>query len=169
MWNITRISTVKLLFSFCANAHPLHCQPSLSRFPCAPTVLFCKQKLLNRLSITHDPRLRKHCILSDRLTLPQGKINWCQTWLGNTQGVRFSQFALCIPRSSADIFTHIILGKYLEATQSPRYNGVAVYSESRTFRRFEPIWFFLSQFLFSWTIGECQREPCQDQDWMWLI
>ena len=58
-----------------------------------------------------------------------------------------------------------ILGKYLEATQSPRYNGVAVYSESRTFRRFEPIWFFLSQFLFSWaigSIGECQCEPCYE-------
>ena len=32
-----------------------------------------------------------------------GKINWCQTGLGNTQGV----LVLCIPRSSADIFTHI--------------------------------------------------------------
>jgi len=26
-----------------------------------------KQKLLNRLSITHDPRLRKHCLSSDLL------------------------------------------------------------------------------------------------------
>ena len=68
-------------------------------------VLFCKQKLLNRLLITHDHRLRKHCILSDPLTTPRGKINWCQTWLGNTQGVRFSQLALCIPLSSADIYT----------------------------------------------------------------
>jgi len=28
--------------------------------------------LLNRLLITHDPRLRKHCTLSDPLTPPQG-------------------------------------------------------------------------------------------------
>ena len=48
-----------------------------------------------------------------------GKINWCQTWPGNTQRERFSQFALCIQwyiqgyRSSADIFTHIILEKYM--------------------------------------------------------
>jgi len=63
--------------------------------------------LLNRLLVTHDHPLLKHCILSDPLTLPQGKINWCQTWLGNTQGVRFSQLALCILRSSADIFTHL--------------------------------------------------------------
>jgi len=60
------------------------------------------------------------------------EINWCQTWLGNTQGVRFSQLALCKPRSSADIFTHTALEKYLGATRSPRYigpryNGVAVY------------------------------------------
>jgi len=47
--------------------------------------------------------------------------------LGNTQGVRFSQLALCIPRSSADIFTHITLEKYLGATWRPRYNGVALY------------------------------------------
>jgi len=40
------------------------------------------------------------------LTPPRGKINWCQTWLGNTQGVRFSQLALCILQSSAYIFTH---------------------------------------------------------------
>ena len=31
-------------------------------------VLFCKQKLLNRLLITHSPLLGKHCILSDPLT-----------------------------------------------------------------------------------------------------
>jgi len=84
-------------------------------------VLFCKQKLLNRLLITHDHRLRKHCISSDPLTPPQGRINWCQTWLGNTQGVRFSQLALCIPRSSADIFTHIYWKNIWE-----RYNGVRV-------------------------------------------
>ena len=38
-----------------------------------------------------------------------------------------------------------------------------MYKDSRTFRRLEQIWFFLSQFLFSWaigSIGECQREPC---------
>ena len=52
-----------------------------------------------------------------------GKINWCQTWPGNTQRARFPQFALCIQRyiqgyqSSADTFTHIIiiLEKYLGA------------------------------------------------------
>jgi len=35
-------------------------------------VLIYKQKLLNRLLITHDPQLRKHCILSDPLTPPRG-------------------------------------------------------------------------------------------------
>ena len=69
--------------------------------------------------------------MSDQLTPPRGKIDWCQTWLGNTQGVRFSQLALCIPRSSADIFTHSILEKYLGVKRrpryiGPRYNGVAV-------------------------------------------
>ena len=49
-----------------------------------------------------------------------GKINWCQTWPGSTQGAQFSQCALCIQRyvqgyqSSADIFTHIILEKLWE-------------------------------------------------------
>ena len=138
-----RTSTVKLVFSFCANAkfkdiacivnHHYHV------FHMPRRLKICKQKLLNRLSITHDPGLRKHCISSDPLTPTRGEINWCQTWLGNTQGVRFSQLALCIPRSSADIFTHIILETYLGATWSLRYNGVPVYSESRTFRRFEPI------------------------------
>ena len=56
-------------------------------FPLAASVLFCKQNLLNCLIITHDPRLRKHYISSD--TAP-GKINWCQTRLRNTQGVRIS-------------------------------------------------------------------------------
>jgi len=31
-----------------------------------------------------------------------------------------------IPRSSADIFAHKILEKYLGATRRPRYNGVRV-------------------------------------------
>jgi len=46
-----------------------------------------------------------------------GKINWCQIWLGNTQGVRILQLAWCIPRLSADIFAHVILETYLEATR----------------------------------------------------
>ena len=62
--------------------------------------------------------------------MQRGEINWCQTWLGNTQGVRFSQLASCIPRSSADIFTHSILEKYLGDARKPRYNGVAVYNSS---------------------------------------
>ena len=37
-------------------------------------VLFYKQKLLNRLLITHDPRLRTHCISSDPLTPPRGRL-----------------------------------------------------------------------------------------------
>ena len=55
-------------------SHHLHCRPSLSRFPPAAAVLFCKQKLPNRLSITHDPKLHKHCILSDPLTSPRGRL-----------------------------------------------------------------------------------------------
>ena len=73
-----RTSTVKLVFSFCANAtlKDIACivNRSLSRFPRAVAVLFCKQKLLNRLSITHDHRLRTHCILSDPLTPPRGRL-----------------------------------------------------------------------------------------------
>ena len=61
-------------------------------------------------------------ISSDPFTPPMGggggggEINWCQTWLGNTQGVIFSQFAFCIPRLSADIFTHTgkIFGSHAE-------------------------------------------------------
>ena len=81
--NITRISTVKLVFSFCANAkfkdiacivnHHYHIFHVPRQF-----------YSVNRLSITHDPRLRKYCILSDLLTPPRGEINWCQTCLGNT-------------------------------------------------------------------------------------
>jgi len=37
-------------------------------------VFICKQKLLNRLSIAHDPR-RKHCISSEPLTTHPGRIN----------------------------------------------------------------------------------------------
>jgi len=61
-----------------------------------------------------------------------GKINWCQTWPGNTRGARFSQFALCIQRyvqgyrSFSDIFTHVTLEKYFGATWWPCYNGVCV-------------------------------------------
>ena len=69
------------------------------------------------LLITHDPRLRKPCISSNLLTASQGRVTGVQTWPGNTRGARFSQFALCIQgfRSSADIFTHVILEKYLGA------------------------------------------------------
>ena len=41
-------------------------------------------------------------LLVDNLFIASGEINW---WLENTQGVRFSQLALCIPRSSADNFS----------------------------------------------------------------
>ena len=63
----------------------------------------------------------KHCIMIDTLTPPPGKINWDQTWPGNTQGARISQLALCIPRyirgyqSTADISHTFILEKYLVA------------------------------------------------------
>ena len=63
----------------------------------------------------------KHCIMIDTLTPPPGKINWDQTWPGNTQGARISQLALCIPRYiqfsrlPADIFTHIMLENYFGA------------------------------------------------------
>ena len=98
-----RTSTVKLVFSFCANA-------KFKDIACLFNHHYhVVHVLLNLLSITHDPRLRKHCISSDPLTSPRGEINWCQTWLGNTQGVRFSQLAWC-PRY-----------------KGPRYNGVAVY------------------------------------------
>ena len=76
-------------------------------FSTSPAVLFCKQKLLNHLLITHDHPLHKHCISSDPFTLPQGQINWCQTWLGNTQGVRFSQLALC-NRDRLLTFSHAV-------------------------------------------------------------
>jgi len=37
-------------YTCCKNCH------KLARFPLAAEVLFCKQKLLNDLSITHDPQ-----------------------------------------------------------------------------------------------------------------
>ena len=49
----------------------------LKTLPASLTIiitLFCKQKLLNRLLITHDHRLRKHCISSDPLTPPRGRL-----------------------------------------------------------------------------------------------
>jgi len=52
----------------------LKTSPALLTIIITFSVLFCKQKLLNRLSITHDPRLHKHCILSDPLTPPQGRL-----------------------------------------------------------------------------------------------
>ena len=92
-----------------------------------------KHKLLNHLLITHGPQLRKSYISSDLLTPPKGRLKfWCQTWPGNTQGVRFSKFALCIQRyvedyrSSADIFTHIKRVKYLGTTWLLCYNVVRV-------------------------------------------
>jgi len=67
--------------------------------------------------------------LSDPLTPPSGQINWCQTWLGYTQSAIFT--ACIVYTGIADIFTRSVLGKYLGATQrpryiGPRYNGVAV-------------------------------------------
>ena len=86
---------MKLLFSFCTNAKLKDIAGSVYDhyhvFHVPLQFYFCKEKFLNRLLITHDPRLCKHCITSDPLTLPQGKL----TCLGNTQGVQISQFALC--------------------------------------------------------------------------
>ena len=73
-----RISTVKLVFSFCANAKFKDITCIVNHhyyvFQVPHRFLFCKQKLLNRLPITHDPRLRKHCISSDPLTPPPGRL-----------------------------------------------------------------------------------------------
>jgi len=45
---------------------------------------------LNQLLITLAP------LLQWPIDTAPGKINWCQIWPGNTQGLRFSQLALCI-------------------------------------------------------------------------
>ena len=75
--------------------------------------------------MTHAPRLRKHCILSDPLTLPRGRLT------GVKLGRKFPgsmNLKACIVYTAiaADIFTHCILEKYLGATRRPRYNGVRV-------------------------------------------
>ena len=125
LWSL---QIVKLLFSFCANAkyrdiaciveHHYHVFHVPRRF-------YSVNKSLILFNYTWSQiTCRK---LSDPLTPPWGRLNWCQTWLRNTQGVWFSQLALCIPQSSAGIFTHNILEKYLGATLKLRYNGVAVY------------------------------------------
>ena len=49
------ISTVKLVFSFCANAKFKDITCIVNHHYHVFHVLFCKQKLLNHLSITHDP------------------------------------------------------------------------------------------------------------------
>ena len=51
------------------------------------------------------------------------------------------QLALFLPRSSADIFTHCILEKYLGATQRHRYNGVCVIMESQCITYYKGISF----------------------------
>ena len=71
--------------------------------------LFCKQKLLNRLLITHDPRLRKHCILSDSLTPPRGRLT--------VTGVKYKEYDFhslhCVYRNCVLTFSHILHWKYI--------------------------------------------------------
>ena len=97
-------------------------------------VMLCKQQLLNHLSITHDSGLRKHCILSDPLTPPRGRLT------GGQEIHREYDFHSlhCVYRDRLLIFSHIILEKYLGATRrprykGPRYNGVAVYQSFSIF------------------------------------
>jgi len=76
-----------------------------------------------------SPPLRKHCILGDPLTLPQGRLTGIK--LGKVIH-RHDFHSLRIPsyiqayQSSTDIFTHIILEKYLEAMWWHCYDGVYV-------------------------------------------
>ena len=125
------ISTVKLVISFCANAkfkdiacivnHHYHI------FHVPQQFYIVNKSCSNHLSITHDPQLCKHCILSDPLTLPRGRFT------GEQEIHREYDFHSlhCVYRNRLLTFSHI-LDKYLGATRRPRYigpsyNGVAVY------------------------------------------
>ena len=117
------------------------------------TVLFCKQKLLNSLSITHDPRLRKHCISSDPLTPPRGSLTGVK--LGQeTQAVRFSQLAWCIhiwePRGDCTIMDSAYIGL--------RLNGVAVYKFHQQIAFIECV----SQCWYCSTLHKCTIAPVNE-------
>ena len=130
IWNIMRISTVKLVFSFCANAkfkdiacivnHYHHIFLVPWRFYSTNkscSIVFQLHLITDYVSIAYW--------VTGGVTPPGG--DWLVSNLArNTPGLRFSQLALCIPQLSTDIFTHIILGKYLAATRRPHYNGVSV-------------------------------------------
>ena len=88
-------------------------------------VLFYKQKLLNRLLITHDPRLRTHCISSDPLTPPRGRLTGVK--LGQEIHREYDFHSLhCVYQDRLLTFSHIKLEIYLEPTRRERYNGVRV-------------------------------------------
>ena len=126
-----RISTVKLVISFCANAkfkditcivnHHYHSFHVPQRF-------YSVNKLLNHLSITHDPRLRTHCISSDLFTPPRRRLT----------GVKLGQVH-CVYRHHLLTFSHNILEKYLGAMRRPCYNGVAVYIFDLTYQKILPL------------------------------
>ena len=84
------------------------------------------------------PDYVKHCISSDPLTPSRGRLTGVK--LGQEIHREYDFHTLhCVYRDRLLTFSHTLFWKHLGATRSPRYNGVAVYSESRTFRRFEPI------------------------------
>ena len=88
------------------NAH-IYCAGCGFDLPSAAVVLLCKQKLLNRLSITYDHRLRKHCILSDPLTLPRGRLTGVK--LGQEIHREYDFHSLhCVYRDRLLIFSHIL-------------------------------------------------------------
>jgi len=72
---------------------------------------------VNHLIITHDPRLRKHCISSDPLTLPQERLTGVKLGLEIHREYGFNSLHCVIPRSSVDGFTHYtgkIFGSHAE-------------------------------------------------------
>jgi len=105
---------------------------SLKTSPALLTIIITRRfilytKVAQSSLITHDPRLRKRCKLSDPLYRnAMREINWCHTWLGNTQELDFHSLH-CVYRDRLLIFSHTVYWKkYLGATRIPCYNGVAV-------------------------------------------
>ena len=77
-FSLWSLQVVNLEFSFCANAKFKGIASIVNHHYNVfhvPRRFYSVNKSCSIVLITHDPRLRKHCISSDPLTTPRGKIN----------------------------------------------------------------------------------------------
>ena len=106
-YNCKRISTLKLVFFFVLMQN-LKTSPALIII--IITFLFCKQKLLNCLSIIHDSRLYKHCVSSDPLTPPLGRLTGVKH--GYEIHREYDFYSLhCVNRNCLLTFSHAVYWK----------------------------------------------------------